>query len=67
MTIPNETNPLDVLTLAMQVIKSMDESQASPGEKAAALKTAAFAIEQAASAQQLAVVMSNLINQTRPK
>lgn len=63
----NETNPLDVVTLAAKAIQALEDSQASPGDKAAALKTAAYAIEQAALSQQLAVHMSDLLNQQKGK
>lgn len=63
----NETNPLDTMRLAAKAIEALEATEASPGEKAAALKVAAFAIEQAQSAQQLAVVMANIVNNSRPK
>lgn len=68
MTTPseNETSPGDVLRMATNVVNLLDETQASAGEKIAALRTAAFAIEQAASAQQLAVMMANYIEASKP-
>lgn len=63
----HETNPMDTLTLAGKALAVMAESQASAGEKVAALKTAAFAIEQAATAQSLAVVMANIISGSQRK
>ena len=61
----NETNPIDTLILAAEALKALAGSQASPGEKAAALKVAAFAIEQAAVAQNLAVVMANTVDKSK--
>lgn len=61
----NETNPIDTLVLAVKVLEALATSQASPGEKAAALKVAAFAIEQAAVAQNLAVVMANIVDKSK--
>lgn len=60
----NETNPSDTLNLAGLVLKFLADNQASAGEKCAALRTAAFAIEQAANAQQMALVMSNILRKT---
>lgn len=61
----NETNPTEIMTLSVTCLQALEHSQASPGEKVAALRTAAFAIEQAVQAQQMAVLVANLINQTK--
>lgn len=50
----NETDPVAVTTLAGTILLALRDSDASAMDKAAALKTAAFAVEQAAIAQQLA-------------
>lgn len=63
----NETNPIDLMNLAGKAINSMADIQVSPGEKIAALRIAAFALEQAASAQNMAVMMANILQQTTPK
>lgn len=63
----NETNPFTVLTLAEKAIEAMDTTATTPGEKVAALRTAAFAIEQAQQAQQLAIIMANMVTNSRPK
>lgn len=60
----NETDPIATLALAGKLLASMVDVQATSGEKAAALRTAAFAIEQAAQAQSMAVVMSNIIKKS---
>ena len=63
----HETDAMVVLTLATQVVKSLDDSAASPAEKIAAMRTAAYALEQAISAQQLSTVMANYVEQSRPR
>lgn len=50
----NETSPREILALAIKITESIESSQASPVEKAAALRVAATAQEQAALAQQMA-------------
>lgn len=62
----NETSPVQVLQLASRLVHSLEDTQASAGEKLAALRTAAYAIEQAASVQQLAVMMANYIEASKP-
>ncbi len=67
MTAPNETNPSTIMALAAKCIAALEESEASPGEKIAALKSAAFVVEQAMTAQNLATVLANIMAQNRPK
>lgn len=59
-----ESDPVAVLALASRAIAALGETSASPGEKAAALRTAAFAVEQAATAQALAQVIANTIDKS---
>lgn len=56
-----ETKPDDLMKMASFAITSLEGSQASAAEKAAALKVAAFAIEQASTAQHVAIAMANLL------
>lgn len=60
----NESDPVAVLNLSSLALRALSETQASPGEKAAALRTAAFAVEQAATAQALAQVIANTIDKS---
>lgn len=60
----NESDPVAVLNLSSLALRALAETQASPGEKAAALRTAAFAVEQAATAQALAQVIANTIDKS---
>lgn len=60
----NESDPVGVLALASKAIAALSDTAASAGEKAAALRTAAFAVEQAATAQALAQVIANTIDKS---
>ncbi len=53
----NETDPVAIASLAGTILVALRDSDASMIEKAAALRTAAFACEQSAIAQQLATGM----------
>lgn len=63
----NETQATSVATLALKAIAALDDSVASPHEKMAALKVAAFAIEQSVSAQNTATMIANVMAQAKPK
>lgn len=60
----NESEPNVILALAGSAIAALNASAVSPGEKAAALRTAAFAVEQAAAAQTQAQILANLIDKS---
>ncbi len=60
----NESDPIAVLKLASMAIGALADTSASSGEKAAALRTAAFAIEQAMGVQTQAQILANLIERS---
>lgn len=59
-----ESDPAAVLALASKAIAALSETAASSGEKAAALRTAAFAVEQAMGVQTQAQILANLIDKS---
>lgn len=60
-TMTNETNPTAMLNLAVKILAAIEDTEASPTEKMAALRTAAFAVEQAMQAQNTATVIANIM------
>lgn len=60
----NVSDPVGVLNLASMALRALADTSASPGEKAAALRTAAFATEQAMGVQTQAQILANLIDKS---
>lgn len=59
-----ESDPVGVLALASKAIAALADTAASAGEKAAALRTAAFAVEQSQAVQAMAQVIANAIDKS---
>ncbi len=56
----NESNPVTITRMALLALEALATSDASPFDKAAALKTAASAMENATIAQQSATAAASL-------
>lgn len=61
----NETDPIELSHLSVRILESIKDCAGSSHEKAAALRLAATAIEQAVGAQNSAMMFANYLKQSK--